>query len=69
VQGQMKEVKQNLEKVVQLLGKGEGNFYTVKAGDSLGLIALNHQTTIGALKKANNLTSDVIVVGQKLKLP
>lgn len=43
--------------------------YIVKPGDNLEKIAKNHHTTIAAIKTCNNLKSDRIVVGQKLKLP
>ena len=42
--------------------------YTVKAGDSLWRIASNNGTTVNQLKALNNLTSDMIYVGQNLKL-
>lgn len=42
--------------------------YTVKSGDSLWKIATNHHVTISELKAYNNLTSDVIMVGQVLRL-
>ena len=43
--------------------------YTVKAGDNLTKIARNHGTTVKALRTANNLKTDRILVGQKLKVP
>lgn len=46
----------------------EGGEYTVKSGDSLGKIAINHHTTVAALKSANGLTSDKLKIGQKLKI-
>lgn len=43
--------------------------YTIKSGDSLSLIAKNFNTTVTELKSINNLTSDMIYVGQVLKVP
>jgi peptidoglycan endopeptidase LytF len=43
--------------------------YTVKSGDSLTVIAAAHHTTIKALRAANDLKTDAIKVGQKLKIP
>lgn len=43
--------------------------YVVQSGDSLGKIAKNHGVKIAALKETNNLKSDVIRIGQKLKIP
>jgi LysM repeat protein len=40
--------------------------YTVKSGDSLSVIAAKYKTTVDAIKRANNLKSDVIKPGQKL---
>lgn len=47
----------------------ENGIYTVVSGDSLSLIAKKYNTTVTALKSLNNLTSDVIKVGQVLKVP
>lgn len=43
--------------------------YTVKAGDFLARIASQHGTTVGAIRQANRLTSDLIQVGQVLVIP
>ena len=40
--------------------------YTVKSGDSLSVIASKYKTTVDAIKRANNLKSDMIKPGQKL---
>ena len=42
--------------------------YTVKSGDTLWSIAKSHNVTIDHIKKKNNLKSDELKVGQKLKL-
>ena len=43
--------------------------YTVKSGDSLSKIATQQGTSVKALRSANNLKTDRIKVGQKLKIP
>ncbi|HRD55106.1 MAG TPA: LysM peptidoglycan-binding domain-containing protein [Parachlamydiaceae bacterium] len=43
--------------------------HKVQPGDSLGKIAKLYKTTIKALKEANNLNSDRVVVGQNIKIP
>jgi peptidoglycan endopeptidase LytF len=43
--------------------------YTVQPGDTLYFLARNFNTTIDAIKQANNLTGDTIYVGQKLTIP
>ena len=42
--------------------------YTVKSGDTLSGIATRHGVTVAQLKQWNNLTSNNIKIGQKLKL-
>ncbi|QWC22493.1 LysM peptidoglycan-binding domain-containing protein [Bacillus haikouensis] len=42
--------------------------YKVKKGDTLSAIAKKYKTTVSSLKKLNNLKSDMIYVGQTLKI-
>ncbi|MDK2822268.1 MAG: N-acetylmuramoyl-L-alanine amidase [Clostridia bacterium] len=48
---------------------GASSLYTVRAGDSLFLLAKRYGTTIDAIKNANGLWSDTIKVGQRLRIP
>jgi LysM repeat protein len=43
--------------------------YRVKSGDSLSRIALRYGTTVKAIKQVNGLSSDLIVIGQRLDIP
>jgi LysM repeat protein len=43
--------------------------YKVKSGDTLSEIAEKYHTSIAKIKKANSLRSDMIQVGQTLKIP
>ena len=45
------------------------NIYIVKKGDSLWSIAKQFNTTVDAIKRANNLTSNLINANQKLIIP
>lgn len=47
---------------------GDG-VYVVRSGDSLSKIAVKNGTTVKALREVNQLKSDMIRIGQKLKLP
>lgn len=43
--------------------------YEIKPNDTLGQIAGKYRTTVGLLKKSNNLNSDIIIPGKFLKIP
>ncbi len=43
--------------------------YTVKSGDSLYQIAIKYNTTVDEIKKLNNLSSNLLSIGQSLKIP
>lgn len=49
--------------------KGATKDYVVKSGDTIGAIAYGNGCNIRQLKEMNNLKSDVVKVGQKLKIP
>ncbi len=42
--------------------------YTVKSGDTLSVIARKYNLTVSQIKSQNGLSSDIIYIGQKLKL-
>ncbi len=43
--------------------------YVVQSGDTLSAIAIRYHTTVAVLKQVNGLKSDLLQVGQKLRLP
>jgi LysM repeat protein len=44
-------------------------FYVVVSGDTLSSLAVRFNRTVAAIKTANNLTSDLIRIGQRLLIP
>ena len=52
-------------------GPGTGGImeYTLQPGDTLWLLARKYGTTVEELKRLNNLTSDMLNIGQVLKIP
>ncbi|MFP4016725.1 MAG: LysM peptidoglycan-binding domain-containing protein, partial [Halanaerobiales bacterium] len=49
--------------------QSESIIYTVKAGDSLYRISLKYNVSISTIKSVNNLSSNIIYIGQKLEIP
>lgn len=45
------------------------NMYVVKKGDSLWSITKKYNTTVDSIKKINNLSSNILQIGQKLIIP
>src|SRR5699024_10381304 len=46
----------------------QAQVYTVKSGDTLSAIAKRYGVTVTQLKEWNDLNSDLILIGQKLKV-
>lgn len=64
----------NLLSIGQVLKIPQGktsteNIYTVKKGDSLWTISNRYNTTVEKIKVLNNLTSNLLSIGQHLKIP
>lgn len=49
--------------------ESDNTTYMVKSGDTLYSIAQKYNTTVNAIKSLNNLTSDILRIGQILKIP
>lgn len=61
---------QGIQQNVPPTGSGSGVInYTVQAGDTLWLLSRRYDTTVEAIKQLNGLTSDMLLIGQVLKIP
>ena len=73
----VEQLKNNAEKyadavvdaILDYIGYGTGVNYTVQKGDSLWSIANKFNISVEDLKSANNLTSNLLNIGQTLKIP
>jgi LysM repeat protein len=69
----MMEVWQAKEAAREIASKasesGSGKTYKVQPGDSLEKIARSQKVSVQALREANQLVNDRILVGQTLKIP
>ena len=53
----------------EIINESEYDTYVVKAGDSLYRIAINYNTTVDNLMDINNLSTNLLSIGQKLLVP
>ena len=66
------ERKLPMDELVKIPTKNETTqfiSYVVKEGDSFWKIAHNHKVSVDAIKRANNLHSDLLKPGQKITIP
>lgn len=54
--------------LIEISTPPENTYYTVKSGDNLTIIARQHNMTVQELRELNNLTSDLISIGQQLSV-
>ncbi|MEA3490743.1 MAG: LysM peptidoglycan-binding domain-containing protein, partial [Campylobacterota bacterium] len=64
----MKGSPKSSKKIAKAKTKKKSTSYTVKSGDTLYEIALKHNTTVDKLKKANNLKSEKLKLGQVIAM-
>lgn len=74
LEDKLSHLKTAVGSLIKLIEDNKGNLssariYTVKEGDSLDRIARKYKTSVDDLKKVNRLDTDLIVIGQELKLP
>ncbi len=63
------KLRSTLSQLSKIRVESPSSSYQVKPGDSLEKIARKFQISVDDLKRANNLSSDKIVVGQELAIP
>lgn len=49
--------------------KAENRTHKVRSGESLSLLAQRYNVKVSSIKRANNLTSDMVRIGQVLTIP
>lgn len=81
IKNDMDVLKNNFDDIVKIVGDSildyigysntnlDNNTYTVVSGDTLYSIAKKYNTNVDILKQLNNLSSNMIKIGQVLKLP
>ncbi len=61
----------NIGQILRIPVESQTNYfeYTVQAGDTLWLLSRRYGTTVDAIKDLNGLTSDLLNIGQVLRIP
>jgi N-acetylmuramoyl-L-alanine amidase len=59
----------NISPAPALAPASSSYYYTVRAGDTLFLLAQKFGVTVSDLKRSNNLSSDYLTIGKKLVIP
>ena len=62
-------IGQTLKVPTNVIVDTNNNVYVVKSGDNLYSIALRYDVSVDELKELNNLTSNILSIGQILKIP
>lgn len=62
-------ILQQPQQLPQVLAQVCGPRYIVRRGDTLSIISRRCGVTVAAIKRANGLRSDLILIGQRLILP
>ena len=57
------------QQLIIVSGQPMNTIHTVQRGDTLFSIANRYGTTVAAIREANNLTSDLLSIGQQLRIP
>lgn len=65
----LSKLKANIETLTKALKADGQKIYKVRSGDTLEKIAKNNKTDVATLKQLNQLSQDLIVVDQELKIP
>ena len=60
------QVEDNAASLINISTPQENVFYTVKSRDNLTVIARKHGMTLSELRELNNLSSDMLSIGQRL---
>ncbi len=66
---ELAKVKGSIESLAKSLKVASFKAYKVRPGETLEKIAAAHHTKVDRIKKLNDLSGDLIVVGQELKIP